>query len=357
MINAKTSLFGTATGTVDAIVVSCSPVPVTLTDGIFFVFRSLGENTLTNPTLNANGTGAKTIVKHGNQALTAGDIGVLGFYCIVSYNETIDKYELLNPKSSGISVSTLQNAYDNSTTPEILTDSTRGAVTLKRGSAADTDDVLEIENNAGVQKFAVTGNGKIFTASETASRIASINSGQEIESLNTATYPDLTELSYLKGVTSSIQDQIDSLGNYVFMTGGDQSTTSASATAITDLVTPTLDANSRYIVYAYIHIGCNNTGGVNFAFDIPTASSIYVSVHGRSTSNGAYRQIPMTADATLTGLTWNALNNANGGVILGGEIATGANSGTAQLMFSAGVAGQTATIYQEGTFLFIKKIV
>lgn len=161
MINAKTSLFGTATGTVDAIVVSCSPVPVTLTDGILFVFRSLGENTLTNPTLNANGNGAKTIVKHGNQALTAGDIGVLGFYCIVSYNETIDKYELLNPKSSGSSVSTLQNAYDNSTTPEITTDATRGAVSIKRGTAADTDDVFEILNGSGVQKLSITGEGDI----------------------------------------------------------------------------------------------------------------------------------------------------------------------------------------------------
>lgn len=113
----------------------------------------------------------------------------------------------------GLSVSTMQNTYDNSTDPEIVTDSTRGAVTIKRGSAADTDDVIEIQNGSSVQKFAVTGNGKIFTASETASRIASINSGQEIESLDTATYPSLTELSYVKGVTSSVQTQLDTKMN------------------------------------------------------------------------------------------------------------------------------------------------
>ena len=80
---------------------------------------------------------------------------------IVSYNETIDKYELLNPKSSGSSVSTLQNAYDNSTTPEITTDATRGAVSIKRGTAADTDDVFEILNGSGVQKLSITGEGDI----------------------------------------------------------------------------------------------------------------------------------------------------------------------------------------------------
>jgi hypothetical protein len=110
----------------------------------------------------------------------------------------------------GLSVSTMQNTYDNSSDPEILTDSTRGAVTFKRGSASDTDDVFEILNNAGTQKFAVTGNGKVFTASETASRIASINAGQELESLDTTTYPDLVELSRVKGVTSAIQTQLDS---------------------------------------------------------------------------------------------------------------------------------------------------
>lgn len=59
------------------------------------------------------------------------------------------------------STTTLQQAYDNSTTPEILTDSTRGAVTVKRGSAADTDAIFEGQNNAGSNTFVVTGNGAV----------------------------------------------------------------------------------------------------------------------------------------------------------------------------------------------------
>lgn len=60
----------------------------------------------------------------------------------------------------GLSVSTLQNAYDNSADPEITTDATRGAVSIKRGSAADTDNILEGLNGAGSTKWGLTGAGK-----------------------------------------------------------------------------------------------------------------------------------------------------------------------------------------------------
>jgi len=44
---------------------------------------------------------------------------------------------------------------------------------------------------------------------QTASTIASFDSSKNLVSLATATYPSLTELSYVKGVTSAIQTQID----------------------------------------------------------------------------------------------------------------------------------------------------
>lgn len=62
---------------------------------------------------------------------------------------------------SATSVSTLQNAYDNSVTPEMLTDSTRGALSIKRGSSADTDNVVEVLNGAGTITASVKGNGNI----------------------------------------------------------------------------------------------------------------------------------------------------------------------------------------------------
>jgi len=53
----------------------------------------------------------------------------------------------------------LQNSYNNSIPPEILTAPGIDALILRRGTAADTDDVLVVQNNAGTVKFSVTGNG------------------------------------------------------------------------------------------------------------------------------------------------------------------------------------------------------
>lgn len=62
---------------------------------------------------------------------------------------------------------TLQTSYDVSTAnPEILTDATRGAVTIRRGSAADTDNIIEGQNNAGTTTFSVDGIGNIITGGQ-----------------------------------------------------------------------------------------------------------------------------------------------------------------------------------------------
>jgi len=80
----------------------------------------------------------------------------------------------------GLSVSTLQNAYDNSTSPEILTDTTRGALSVKRGTASNTDTVFDVQNGAGTETFSVDGNGTIFSNSLTASTLAFINASKQI---------------------------------------------------------------------------------------------------------------------------------------------------------------------------------
>ncbi len=55
----------------------------------------------------------------------------------------------------------MQDTYNNSTEPEILTDTTRGAVTYRRGSLLDSDIVFEIQNGAGTTTFDVDGNGDV----------------------------------------------------------------------------------------------------------------------------------------------------------------------------------------------------
>lgn len=56
--------------------------------------------------------------------------------------------------------------------------------------------------------------------SQTASRILSTDGSKNITALDTTTYPSLTELSYVKGVTSSIQTQLAALTQqYEFISG------------------------------------------------------------------------------------------------------------------------------------------
>ena len=45
--------------------------------------------------------------------------------------------------------------------------------------------------------------------SETANTLVYLDSSKNLKSLSTATYPDITELSYLKGATSSVQSQLN----------------------------------------------------------------------------------------------------------------------------------------------------
>ena len=59
----------------------------------------------------------------------------------------------------------------------------------------------------------------IILSSETASTIASFDASKNIKSLPLATYPSLTELSYVKGVTSAIQTQFDNVGEWIQLGG------------------------------------------------------------------------------------------------------------------------------------------
>lgn len=100
--------------------------------------------------------------------------GALLLARLVIKNNTTDASNTSNFKilpntgisAGGASVADLQEAYDVSLpTAEIETNSTQGALTLKRGSAADTDEVFEVKNGAGSQVFTVSGEGVVKAGS------------------------------------------------------------------------------------------------------------------------------------------------------------------------------------------------
>ena len=76
-----------------------------------------------------------------------------------------------------------------------------------------TNNRLGIGISSPTSQLHVIGSG-LFTSglnisNQTASTIASFDSNKNIVSLSTGTYPSLTELSYVKGTTSSIQTQLN----------------------------------------------------------------------------------------------------------------------------------------------------
>lgn len=145
-----------------------------------------------------------------------------------------------------------------------------GSITANELLASTSAGILiESQNGTDVALFgaANTANctfyGTIKLNASTASRILSTDASSNITALDTATYPSLTELSYVKGVTSSIQSQINAItGGYVTSITGtaDQVIASASTGAVT-LSLPQSIATTSSPTFAGLSI-TGKTGGV-----------------------------------------------------------------------------------------------
>lgn len=141
------------------------------------------------------------------------------------------------------------------------------------------------------------------------------------------------------------------------ITTGDQTTTSASVTNVTDLI-QAVSANKRYRISGVIHLGCNNTGGVKIAVSLPTGATMFVSLTGRgnpgNTTTVAIGAI--VTSATLSSASFCIGSSSGGHVLIDGEITTDSTAGNIQIQFASGTGTQTSTIYQQGTILEIREI-
>lgn len=97
--NDQTFLIAVAGGTANALTASFSPSLTALTNGVPFFIRCAAPNTVGDPTFNVNGLGAKAICKGANIALAPGDLAGSGFWAILQYDVTLDKFVLANPAS------------------------------------------------------------------------------------------------------------------------------------------------------------------------------------------------------------------------------------------------------------------
>lgn len=112
-------------GSTTAYVITLSPAPTSLTTGMHIYAKIVNANTTATPTLNANGLGAKTIVKGVSTALSPGDIAA-NMFCDFVYDGT--NLVLQNPVATAStnpylglykSTTSSKNSADASTTQNI----------------------------------------------------------------------------------------------------------------------------------------------------------------------------------------------------------------------------------------------
>ena len=120
-LNNRINMYGTAGGTAQAITLAVS-ASITLSAGMRFTFKPIANNTATNPTININNLGAKTILRGINaaasDALIANDI-VQNIDAILEYDGT--NFRLLNPQTGGI-VQTIGTDTDKVMSQKAVTD-------------------------------------------------------------------------------------------------------------------------------------------------------------------------------------------------------------------------------------------
>ena len=125
----------------------------------------------------------------------------------------------------------------------------RESTNISIGTSGTSCIIITSAGNVGIgtstpsATLHLVGSG-LFTAglnlsNQTASTIASFDSSKNIISLSTVTYPSLTELSYVKGVTSAIQTQIDSKSSSTHVHGNITNAGAIGSTANLPLITTT----------------------------------------------------------------------------------------------------------------------
>jgi hypothetical protein len=198
--------------------------------------------------------------------------------------------------------------------------------TVVRTTGSQTISATHTFSGATVFSSNVTASGNLTMSNQTASTIAAFDGSKNVSSLATATYPSLTELSYVKGATSAIQTQLNG------KVSGPTSSTD-NALAIYDGTSGKLIKNSSFVpttvgsnlinlpnpsAITFLRINANNTISTLSGSDFRTAIGA-----GTVTSVSA-----LTLGTTGTDVSSTVANSTNTPVItLNIPTASSANRG------------------------------
>lgn len=257
-----------------------------------------------------------------------------------------DRFGQMPFGGSGGGLTTLQGAYDNSIEPEIVTNSTLGAVSIKRGSASDTDNVFEIVNGAGTVTAYIKGNGSnSFIAQTVTNGVSATAPSQD------AVYDFVT--SAVASTPAKTLAQVLTAGN---------NATDLDIVNLDNLDVRTIAVNDPSTITGQVEIKVNTTpvGGITV-----TGTEAGTGPAGVGTADGTYTFIGGTigqmtnvyrrgTDAVYIGQVtaiWIITNNTNPGLWTDGEYYLNNLSPIGTYTPTAGSGNIATPVVAEGTSL------
>jgi hypothetical protein len=126
-----------------------------------------GQQVYVNLTAAVAGSQTEQFVEYPNNRDNAILIGIISVQkSVTTLNSSsnavfnfVSKFGEVLGGTGGLSTTTLQQAYDNSSNPEIVTNATQNGVQFRGGTGDDNDKNIIIENNAGIQTAWITASG------------------------------------------------------------------------------------------------------------------------------------------------------------------------------------------------------
>ncbi len=155
----------TAGGTANAITATFSPSIGTLSQNILVAVRHVSACTGAM-TFNPNGLGATDVYKLNNQAIVSGDVPGAGFWGLYQRDQTLGKWQLLNPATVNVGIIGTNQGGTGQITPAASFDAL--TVTASNVTAAATTSIfaaagstLTITGNTGMTSFGANTVGQL----------------------------------------------------------------------------------------------------------------------------------------------------------------------------------------------------
>ena len=239
------------------------------TDGHFLKTQGAGANpTWAAPTATAAPGGSDTQMQFNDAGTLAGDAGF-------TYNKTSNVGTIGGMNVTGLTASEIvgTDASKNLVSLAVATYPSLTELTYVKGVTSAIQTQIGTKAPSTSPTFATSITGSYLTASE----FLITDGSKNIVSAPVATYPSLTELSYVKGVTSGIQSQINAKGVGDMVLASVQSVTGLKTFDTTKLAVKGSSTGTTAIASA-------NAGASNYTLTLPAVTGTLVT--GGGTASG-----------------------------------------------------------------------